>query len=55
MEDGDSGVQTQELLSASPPLEPLLLSLLSPCGSVFLLNDVVTPGYGDHLLVIDVD
>ena len=52
---GDPGVQTQELLSAFPPFESLLRSLLSSCRSVFLLNDVVTPGCGDHLLMVDVD
>jgi hypothetical protein len=48
-----TGVQTQEFLSAFPPLEPLLTSLLSPSGAVFLLDDVGAPGRGDHLLVID--
>ena len=52
---GDPGVQTQELLSAFPPFESLLRSLLSSCRSVFLLNDVVTSGCGDHLLMVDVD
>jgi hypothetical protein len=51
---GDSGVQTQELLSAFPPFESLLRSLLSSCGSVFLFDDVA-PGRGDHLLVVDVN
>jgi len=50
---GDSGVEVQELFSAFPPLEPLLTSLLSPCGSMFLFNDVVTAGRGDHFLVVD--
>jgi len=52
---GDPGVQTQELLSAFPPFESLLRSLLSPCRLVFLLNDVVTLGGGDHRPVVDVD
>jgi hypothetical protein len=55
VEVGDPGVQAQELLSAFPPLESWLLSFLSPCGSVFLQGDVVTPGGGDHLLMVDVD
>ena len=55
VEVGDSGVQVQEFLSACPSLEPLLTPLLSPCGSMFLLNDVVTSGRGDHLLVVNVD
>jgi len=48
-----SGVQVQELLSTFPPFEPLLGSLLSPCGPMFLLNDVVTARCRDHLLVFD--
>jgi hypothetical protein len=36
-----SGVQIQEFLSAFPPFESLLRSLLSSYGSVFLLNDVI--------------
>ena len=54
MEVGHSGVQAQEFLSAFPPLEPLLTSLLSSCGAMFLLNNVVAAGRGDHLLVVDV-
>ncbi len=54
VEVGDLGVQSQELLSAFPSSEPLLTAFLSPCESVFLLNDVVTPGRGNHLLMIDV-
>jgi len=49
----NTGVQTQEFSSAFPSLEPLLTTLLSPRGAVFLLDDVVAPGRGDHLLVID--
>jgi len=52
---GDPGMQTQELLSAFPSPEPLLTSLLSSCRSVFLFDDVVTPGRGDDLLMVDVD
>ncbi len=54
MEVGHSGVEAQEFLSAFPPFEPLLLSFLSSCGSVFLLNDIVSSGRGDHLLVVNV-
>ena len=50
----DPGMQIQEFLSAFPSSESLLTSLLSPCGSMFLLNDVVAAGRGDHLLVVDV-
>jgi len=51
----DSRVQAQKFLSAFPSPESLLTALLSPCGTVGLFNDVVTPGCGDHLLVVDVD
>ena len=53
MKVGHSGVQVQELLSAFPPFESLLRSLLTACKAMFLLNDVVTPGCRDHLLVVD--
>ncbi len=53
MEVVDPGVQIQERLSAFSSSESLLTSLLSPCGSVFLLDDIVPPGRGDHLLVVD--
>jgi len=52
---GDAGMETQEFLSAFPPPEPLLTSLLSPCGTVGLFDDVVAPGRGDHLLMVNVD
>ena len=52
---GDPGMQTQECLSAFPSSESLLRLLLSACGSVFLFDDVVTPGGRDHLLGVDVD
>ena len=55
VEVGDPGVEAQECLSAFPSFEALLTSLLSPCGSVFLLNDVVAAGRRDHLLVVDID
>jgi len=54
VEVGHPGMQTQEFLSTLPSSEPLLGSFLSSCGSVFLLNDVVAPGRGDHLLMVDV-
>ena len=54
VEVGHSGVQTQEFLSAFPSPEPLLTSLLSPCGTVGLFDDVITARRGDHLLVVDV-
>ena len=49
----NSGVQVQEFLRSFLPLESLLLSFLTPCRSVRLLYDVVAPGCGDHLLVVD--
>ena len=55
VEVGHSGMQIQEFLSALPSPEPLLTSLLSPCGTVGLFDDVVTPGRGDDVLVVDVD
>jgi hypothetical protein len=55
VEVSDPGVQAQELLSLFLPFESLLGSLLSACGSVFLQGDVVTPGRGDDLLMVDVD
>ena len=51
---GDSGVQTQEFLSAFLPFKPLLLSFLSSCRSMFLQGNVVTARGGDHLLVVDI-
>ena len=51
----DSGVQVEEFLRLFLPLESLLLSFLTPCRPVRLLNDVVAPDCGDHLLVVDVD
>ena len=54
VEIGGPGVQTQEVLSAFPSSEPLLTPLLSSCGAMFLLNNVVAAGRGDHLLVVDV-
>ena len=55
MEIRDPGVQTQELLSASTSSEPLLTSLLSPCRSMFLLNQIIAAHRGDHLPVVDVN
>jgi len=54
VEIGDPGVQTQEFLSAFPSSESLLTSLLSPCGSMFLFDDIITTGLGDHFLVVEV-
>ena len=53
MEILNSGVQTQKFLSAFSPPKSLLLSFLTPCGAMRLLNHVVTAGSGDHLLMVD--
>ena len=51
----DPGMQAQEFLSAFAPPESLLISLLTPCRTVGLLDQVVTSGSRDHLLVVDLD
>ena len=51
----DPSVQTQEFLSAFPSPESLLNPLLSPCGTVGLFDDIVAPGRGDDVLVVNVD
>ena len=51
----DSRVQAQKFLSAFSSFEPKLLSLLTPCRTVGLLDQVITARRGDHLLVVDVD
>ena len=51
----DSRVQAQKFLCTFPPLESLLLTFLTPCGTVGLLNQVITAGCGNHLLVVDID
>jgi len=43
-------MQSQERLRSFQPL----LSFLTSCWSVRLLNDVVAACHGDHLLVIDI-
>ena len=47
-------MQAEEFLRAFPPPESLLLSLLTPRGTVGLLDDVVAARRRNHLLVIDV-
>ena len=51
----DSGVQVEEFLRSSSPLERLLLTFLTPCGTVGLLNHIVAANRGDHLLVVNVN
>ena len=48
-----TGMQAEKFLRAFSPLESLLLSLLTPCGTVGLLDQVVTSGCRDHLLVVN--
>ncbi len=51
VEIGDPGMQTQEFLRSFSLREALLTSLLTSCGAMFLLNNVVAAGCGDHLVV----
>ena len=55
VEVSHSGVQTQEFLSAFPSPESLLTSLLTPCRTVGLLDQVITTRCGNHLLMVDID
>jgi len=50
----ETSMQAEEFLRAFLSLEPLLLSLLTPCGTVGLLNNVVAARRRNHLLVVDV-
>jgi hypothetical protein len=50
----NAGVQTQKFLRSFPPLEPLLVSLLTSCGTVRMFDQVVAARATDHLLVVDV-
>ena len=47
-------MQAQEFLRSFFILEALLTSLLTSCRAMFLLDDVVAAGCGDHLLMVDV-
>ncbi|CAM3196209.1 hypothetical protein DESA109040_02130 [Deinococcus saxicola] len=49
----DSGVQPQKFLRSFFSFKPLLLSFLTPCRSVRLLNDIVAASRGKHLLMVD--
>jgi len=53
MEVFETGMEAEEFLRAFLSLEPLLLSLLTPCGTVGLFNSVVAARRGNHLLVVD--
>ena len=55
MEVLETGMQAEKFLRAFPPFQSLLLSLLTPCGTVRLLHEVVATCCGDHRLVIDID
>ena len=54
VEIGDPSMQAQEFLRSFSPLEALLTSLLTSCAAMLFLNNVVAPGCGDHLLVVDI-
>jgi len=49
----EAGMETQECLSAFPPLDSLL-SFLSPCKSVQLLA-YIAAGRGNHLPLTNID
>ena len=49
----ETGLQAETFLRAFPPLESLLLSFLTPCRTVRLLNDVVAAGRPDDLLMVN--
>ena len=49
-----SGVQVQKFLCTFSPFKSLLVSLLTSCETVRLLDHMVTARCGDHLLVVDV-
>ena len=55
VEVGHSGVQAQKFLSAFSSFEALLTSLLTPCRTVGLLDQVITTRCGNHLLMVDID
>ncbi len=55
MEVVDPGMQAEKRLRSLPPFEALLLSFLTPCSTVGLLNHVVAARGGDHLLMVDLD
>ena len=55
MEVLDPGMQVKELLRSLLSLESLLLPLLTPCRTVELFDNIVTPSRGNHLLMADVD
>ena len=46
----DSCVQAQKFLCTFPPLEFLLMSLLTRCRTVGVFNQVIAAGCGQHLL-----
>ena len=48
----DSGMQGQEFLRSLSSFESQLTSLLLPCGSMRLLDQVVAPGRGHDLDVL---
>ena len=55
MEVLNSCVKAQKFLRSFPPLESKLLSLLTPCRTMRLLDQVVATRCRNHLLVVDID
>ncbi len=51
----DPGMQAQKRLRSFPLLESNLLSLLTPCGTVGLFDQVVAASRREYLLMVDVD
>ena len=49
----DPGLQAQEFLSAFSSFKALLTSLLTPCRTVGLFNQIVAACRGNDLLVVD--
>jgi len=49
----ETGMEAEEFLHAFLSLKSLLLSFLTPCGTMGLFNNVVAACRGNHLLVVD--
>ena len=53
MEILNSGVQAQKFLRTFPLFKSLFWSFLTPCGTVRMLDHVVTAGGGNYPLMVD--
>ena len=51
----DPGLEAQKFLSVFSLFEALLTSLVTPCGTVELFDQVVATRCSNHLLVVDVN